>query len=328
MTSLPFTIAVLDEYQGAALLSANWTPLLTRCAITFFDKPMGNSAQMAEALRGFDAVCLMRERTAFSRVLFEALPRLKLLAFSGLANRAVDLAAAADHGVVVCHTRSGDTQHGTSEMAWALILAATRNLPLEDRRVRAGRWQTTIGGTLHGKTLGLLGLGRVGAAVARIGAAFGMKTIAWSPNLTAARTSEGGAELTSKDELFARADVLSVHLVLAEATRGIAGARELALMKPGALLVNTARAGLVDEPALLHALQDGRIGAALDVFEQEPLAANHPLLSLDNVVLSPHLGYVTRESYRMFYGDMVESIAGFLNDAPVRVVRAEAAVKA
>jgi phosphoglycerate dehydrogenase-like enzyme len=244
---------------------------------------------------------------------------------TGLRNNGIDLPAARDHGVTVCHTRSGSTELGTSELTWALILGAARHIPLEDRRMRAGRWQTTIGTTLHGKTLGVLGLGRLGARVAAIGAAFGMQVIAWSPNLTAERAAAAGARMVTREELFARSDVLTIHLVLGPSTRGIVDAGQLARMRSSAILVNTSRGQLVDENALVEALAEKRIAAAaLDVFEREPLAADHPLLRMDNVVLSPHLGYVTRESYGIFFEDVVENIAAYLSGSPIRVLAADA----
>jgi phosphoglycerate dehydrogenase-like enzyme len=276
-------------------------------------------------LAEFDIVCLMRERTPFPRALFEQLPRLRLLVTTGLRNNSIDLAAARDHGVTVCHTRSGSTEFGTSELTWALILAAARHVPLEDRRMRAGHWQTTIGTTLYGKTLGVLGLGRLGARVATIGAAFGMQVLAWSPNLTAERAAAAGARMVTKDDLFAQSDVVTIHLVLGPSTRGIVDAGQLARMRSGAILVNTSRGPLVDESALIATLAQKRIAAAaLDVFDHEPLPVDHPLLQLDNVVLTPHLGYVTRESYRIFFEDIVEDIAAFLSGSPIRVLAADA----
>ena len=318
-------IAILDDYQQVALELADWSSLAGQAEVRSFDRPLGPIVEAAAALAGFDMVVLMRERQPFPRALFEALPRLRCVVTTGLRNAAIDLAAARDHGVTVCHTRSGATEYGTCELTWALILAAARHLPLEERRLREGRWQTTIGHSLHGKTLGLLGLGRLGIRVAVVGSAFGMQVIAWSPHLTDERAASGGAQRVSKDDLLSRSDVLSLHLVLAPGTRGIVGAAELARMLPHALLVNTSRAGLVDETALLDALEGKRIGgAALDVFEQEPLPRGHPFTRLDNVVLSPHLGYVTRESYGIFFHDVVENITAFLAGTPLRVLAADA----
>lgn len=320
-SSESFKVAVLDDYQGVALQLADWQSLPASVSVTIFREPLGGLDAAAAALAPFDCVCLMRERLPFPRALFEKLPRLKLLVLTGARSPSLDAAAATDHGVVISHTRGGGTDATTSELTWALILAAARHLPQEDRRVRAGGWQATLGVTLQGKTLGVLGLGRLGSRVARIGQAFGMHVIAWSENLTAERAAEIGAARVEKSELFARADVVTIHLVLSDRTRALVGARELDLMKPGAVLVNTSRGPIVNESALVEALRSGRLGGAgLDVFDQEPLPREHPLRRLENVVLSPHLGYVTQETYRQFYGDTVEDIAAFLAGAPIRVL--------
>lgn len=314
-------IAVLDDYQQVALSMADWSTL-RGCEIVSFPRPFRGMDDTAAALRDFDVACLMRERTPFPRRLFDALPNLKCLVTTGLGNASIDLTAARERGVTVCHTRSGSTEHATAELAWGLILASARNLVVEDRQMRQGRWQTTIGPMLHGKTLGLLGLGRLGARMAEIGRAFGMKTLAWSPNLDAERAAAHHAEHVAKHDLFARSDVVSLHLVLSDRTRGIVGRQELGLMQPHAILVNTARAGLVDEAALVDALRNGTIaGAGLDVFQQEPLPPGHPLLGMDRVILSPHLGYVTTDTYRIFFTDVVEDIAAFLAGSPIRVLQ-------
>jgi len=238
-------------------------------------------------------------------------------------NAAIDLAAASERGVVVCGTEG--LPYPTAELTWALILALARHVPKEDRAVRDGSWQTTLGVGLNGRTLGLLGLGRLGAQVARIGLAFGMETLAWSQNLTAERAAEVGARLVARDVLLQRADVLSIHLVLGERTRGLLGARELGLMKRTALLVNTSRGPIVDEAALVHALSTGAIaGAGLDVFDIEPLPVDHPLLGAPNTVITPHLGYVTEDTYRIFYGQALENIQAYLRGAPTRVLSARA----
>ncbi|HEY0526997.1 MAG TPA: D-2-hydroxyacid dehydrogenase family protein, partial [Stellaceae bacterium] len=294
-------IAILDDYQRVALDIADWEPVTRQCAVEIFDRSLGTMEQAAASLRDFEIVCAMRERLPFPRALFERLPNLRLLITTGMHNRSIDLDAAAEHGVLVCHTRGGGTEHSTTELTWALILAAARHVPLEDRGMRAGGWQKTVGMTLHGKTLGVLGLGRLGARAAAIGRAFGMEVIAWSPNLTTERAAAGGARLVGKDELFATSDVLTIHMVLGERSRGLVGAKELALLPAHAILVNTSRGPIVDEAALIEALRDQHIGGAgLDVFDQEPLPADHPLRSLDNVVLTPHLGYVSQESYSVF----------------------------
>lgn len=313
-------IAILDDYQQIALGLADWGSL-AGCEVVSHSRPFRGPEEVAAALHDVEIVCLMRERTPFPRRLIEALPRLRLLVTTGTGNASIDLAAARDRGVTVCHTRSGSSEHSTIELAWALLLASARHLVLEDRLVRAGRWQTTIGPMLHGKTLGLVGLGRLGRRMAEIGHAFGMQILAWSPNLDAERAAASRAQCVPKRELFERSDVVSLHLVLSDRTRGIVGAPEFALMQPHAILVNTARAALVDEQALLAALRSGRIaGAGLDVFHEEPIPPDHPLLAMDRVTLSPHLGYVSLDSYRIFFADVVEDIAAYLAGAPIRVL--------
>src|SRR5690349_9919473 len=268
-------IAILDDYQRVALDMADWEPVTRQCEIQVFDRPLGSIEDAAAALRDVEIVCAMRERLPFPRALFERLPNLRLLITTGMHNRSFDLDAAAAHGVLVCHTRGGGTEHSTTELTWALILAVARHVPLEDRGMRGGGWQTTVGMTLHGKTLGVLGLGRLGARAAAIGRAFGMEIIAWSPNLTAERAAAGGARLVGKDELFATSDVLTIHMVLSDRSRGLVGARELSLLPAHAILVNTSRGPIVDEAALIEALRDQHIGGAgLDVFDREPLPAD------------------------------------------------------
>jgi phosphoglycerate dehydrogenase-like enzyme len=264
----------------------------------------------------------LRERTAFPRSVLERLPNLKLLTTAGMRNAAIDVTAATELGILVCGT--GGSGSGTPELTWGLILALLRQIPREDAATRAGRWQETVGIDLQGATLGLLGLGNIGSAVARVGQAFGMELLAWSQNLTPERAAACGARLVEKDELLARADVLTVHLILSKRTRGLLGARDLGLMRPSAYLINTSRGPIVDEAALIDVLQRRAIaGAALDVFDQEPLPQGHPFLSMDNVVLTPHLGYVTRNSYRVFYGQTLENVEALLAGEPVRVVNPE-----
>jgi phosphoglycerate dehydrogenase-like enzyme len=261
----------------------------------------------------------MRERTPFRRSLVERLPNLKLLVTTGMRNAAFEMPAAKDRGVLVCGT--GGQATPTAELSWGLILGCVRHIAEEDRATRAGRWQTTIGPTLHGATLGCLGLGNLGSQVARVGVTFGMNVIAWSQNLTPERAEQVGARLVSKEELFAQSDVISVHLVLSDRTRGLVGAGELALMKPTAFLVNTSRGPIVDEGALIEALRMRRIaGAGIDVFDEEPLPPDHPFLKLDNTLITPHLGYVTLETYDRFYGEAVEDILAWLSGSPVRVL--------
>jgi len=307
-------IAILDDYQNVALGFADWDSL--DAEIEVFTKPLDD---VVERLAGFDVIVAMRERTRFPAEVLGKLPALKLLVSTGRRNAAIDIAAARELGIVVSGT--GYIAHPTAEHTWALILAAARNLPAEERSMRAGGWQVDVGSGLHGKTLGLLGLGNLGARAAKVGQAFGMETLAWSQNLTQEKASEHGVTAVSKEDLFARADVLSIHLVLSDRSRGLVGAAELAAMKPTAILVNTSRGPIVDEDALLDALRRKEIGcAALDVYDTEPLPADHPLRSLDNTVLTPHVGYVTREVYDVFYGDAVEDIAAFKAGSPLRVM--------
>jgi phosphoglycerate dehydrogenase-like enzyme len=275
---------------------------------------------VAARLADFDMVVAMRERTPFPRSLFERLPRLRLLVTTGMRNASIDLRAAADRGVVVSGTAGLPSP--TAELTWALILALVRHVPREDRATREGRWQETLGTTLKGRTLGVLGLGQLGSRVARVGKAFEMDVIAWSQNLTAERATAVGATLAgSRDELLARADVVTIHLVLSDRTRGLVGARELGLMRPTAYLVNTSRGPIVDQGALIATLHAGKIaGAGLDVYDEEPLPADHPLRRLPNTVITPHLGYVTEETYQIFYSQALEDVRAFLAGAPVRVL--------
>jgi len=312
-------IAVLDDYQRVAQSYADWASLPKGSEVQFFVDRPSDSAQLAERLASFDVIVAMRERTPFPRAILAQLPNLRLLVTTGMRNAAIDVAAATQMGIAVCGTDG--LPYPTAELTWALILALARKLPSEDRALRAGQWQTSIGIGLRGKTLALLGLGRLGSQVARIGVAFGMHVIAWSPNLTASRAELGGAELVSRDELFVRADVLSIHLVLSERTRSLVGERELALLKRSALLINTSRGPIVDEASLVRALHSRALGGAgLDVFDREPLPPEHPLLSLANTVLTPHLGYVTEETYRLFYGQALEDIHAYLAGDPKRVL--------
>lgn len=311
-------IAILDDYQDVARELADWDSLGAEEVAVFTDHVADPDA-LVRRLAGFDVVVAMRERTPFDAALLARLPDLRLLVTTGARNAAIDVAAAARHGIVVCGT--GYLPHPTVELTWALILAAQRHLPTEVAAMRAGGWQSTLGTGLRGGTLGLLGLGRLGSQVARVGQAFGMRTIAWSRNLTAERAAEHDVTAVSRDTLLAEADVLSVHLVLSERTRGLIGAAELAAMKNTALLVNTSRGAIVDEDALVAALRRGEIGgAALDVYEHEPLPADHPLRSLPNALLTPHIGFVTRDVYEVFYRDAVDDIAAFRAGTPTRVL--------
>ena len=311
--------AILDDYQDVALGLADWSTVAADVEIRVFHEPLGDETLVARALADFEVVVMMRERTPFPRPLFERLPKLKLLVTTGMRNLSIDMAAAAEAGVVVSGT--GILKSPTAELTWGLVLGATRRIPQECRAVADGGWQTTLGSGLDGKTLGVIGLGTQGARVAGYGKAFAMQVIAWSHNLTAERCAEVGATLVSKEELLAGADVVTIHIVLGERSRGLIGAKELALMKPSATLVNTSRGPIVDEAALIRALKDGTIaGAALDVFDQEPLAPDHPLRALPNAVVTPHIGYVTAETYKIFYQHAVEDIRAWLDGAPVRVL--------
>jgi phosphoglycerate dehydrogenase-like enzyme len=311
-------IAVLDDYQRVAHRFADWSRLSAH-EVTFFHEPLGDLDAVARVLEPFDLVCAMRERTAFPAELLARLPSLRLLVTTGMRNAAIDLAAAARHGVTVTGTSVPGLS--TAELTWGLIIALARRIPLEDAGMREGGWQTTVGIDLRGRTLGIVGLGRLGSAVARVGAAFDMRLVSWSENLTPERAAECGASLVAKEELFRTADVVTIHLVLSGRTHGLVGARELGLMKPTAFLVNTSRGPIVDEPALVSALASGSIaGAGLDVYDREPLPADHPLRRAPNTVLTPHLGYVTEETYRAFYEQTVEDVEAFLAGRPVRVV--------
>jgi len=287
--------------------------------VTFFDDHLGGIEPLAERLAPFEAVVAMRERTPFPAALLERLPRLRLLVTTGMANASIDLAAAAARGVVVCGTRSLPSP--TAELTWGLILALLRHVPEEDARLRAGGWQATVGTELAGRTLGLLGLGRLGRRVAAVGQAFEMPVLAWSRNLDPDAARALGVEPAGFDDLLERADVVSIHLRLSERTRGLIGAAELARMRPSAVLVNTSRGPIVDEEALLAALREGTIaGAGLDVYDTEPLPVDHPIRTAPNTVLTPHVGYVTRGTYERFFADAVEDISAFVRGRPVRVL--------
>jgi len=304
-------VAILDDYQDVALRLADWSAVRRRAEITVFNDHLADPAAVVERLRPFDVVCVMRERTPLSRDILQQLPRLKLIASTGPRNAAIDMRAAAERGIVV--TATGYESTPTIELSWALILASARHLASEAASVRDGGWQTRIGSNLRGKCLGVIGLGNIGKEVARIALAFGMTVIAWSQNLTGEIASAAGATLVDKDALFRQADIVTIHLILSRRTSGLIGAAELALMKPTAWLINTSRGRIVDQGALIEALRARKIaGAALDVFDDEPLPADHPFRRLDNVLATPHIGYVTEELYRTFYGDAAASIAAWL----------------
>lgn len=312
-------LAILDDYQSVARSFADWEGL-EGVDVTVFTEPFaGNDVDAVATLRDFDIIIAMRERTAFRRERLKQLPRLKLLVTTGMANDSIDLKAAAELGITVCGTSGSPT--AAPELTWALLLAWARSVPLEDGRLRDGNWQSTVGVELSGKTLGVLGLGKIGRRIAGYGQAFGMEVIAWSPNLTAEAAAEAGARKVSKEDLFREADVVSVHVRLSERSRGIVGEEELRLLGPGGLLLNTARGPLVDEGALVRGLNEGWLGgAALDVFDIEPMPAHHPLLAAPRTVLTPHLGYVTGESYAAFYGGAFDDVQAWLRGNPVRVL--------
>jgi len=312
-------IAVIDDWQDVARDVVDWSALDSLGEVTFEHDYPADNATLAERLGRYQVICVMRERTRFDEDLLKRLPNLKLLVTGGMRNAALDMQAAAKLGIKVCGTDS--YKHAAPELTWALIMAATRNLVNEANSLRAGKWQQGLGGDLHGKTLGILGLGSIGQRVAQFGQVFGMKVIAWSENLTAERAEQAGVTHVSKQQLFEQADVLSVHLVLSERSRGLVDAQALGWMKPTALLVNTARGPIVDEAALIKALQKQHIaGAALDVFEQEPLPSMHPFRTLDNVLATPHVGYVSRQNYEQFFSQMIEDIQGWAAGEPVRLL--------
>ncbi|HEX2827055.1 MAG TPA: D-2-hydroxyacid dehydrogenase family protein [Burkholderiales bacterium] len=317
-------IAVLDDYLRRSQTAADWSVLPHPCEITVFDRPIP-PGDAARVLAPFDVVCLLRERMRFPRELIESLPNLKMIAATGLYNRTLDVAAANERGIVVSYTElRGTYRNATAELTWGLILAVARHIPHEAQRMRFGGWQTTVGITLMGRTLGLVGLGRQAKRVLPVAKALSMNVIAWSRNLKSEDAAALGVTRVDKDELFARSDVVSLHLVLSERSRGIVGARELRLMKPGAILVNTARGGLIDEAALIETLErQGIAGAGLDVYAEEPLPDDHPLRALPNVVLTPHQGHNVEEFYEIAYADCVENIGTFARGAPIRILTPE-----
>jgi len=304
-------VIILDDYQNVALKLADWSDVLRLAEITVFSDHVAGSAAVVERLRPFDVVCVMRERTPLTREILQQLPNLKLIASTGPRNASIDTQSAADLGIAV--TATGYDSTPTIEFTWSLILASMRGIDREAASLKAGGWQTGIGSNLRGKTLGVVGLGNIGKEVARIGLSFGMKVIAWSQNLTEERASAAGATLVDKQTLFREADVVTVHLVLSGRTRGLIGRAEFALMKPTARFVNTSRGPIVNEATLIDALQTRQIaGAAVDVFDVEPLPTDHPFRKLDNVLATPHIGYVTEDLYRTFYGDAAASITKWL----------------
>ncbi|WP_103735048.1 D-2-hydroxyacid dehydrogenase family protein [Pseudomonas sp. GZJR-8] len=312
-------IAVIDDWQNVASDVVDWSALDGVGQVHFLHDYPADTATMVERLKGFKVICAMRERSTFNQALLQELPKLKLLVTGGMRNAAIDITAAKALGIQVCGTDS--YKHAAPELTWALIMASARNLLAEANSLRAGGWQVGLGGDLHGKTLGVLGLGSIGQKVATFAQAFGMRVIAWSENLTPQRAAEAGVTWVSKRELFEQADILTIHLVLSERSRGLVDAQALAWMKPTAHLVNTARGPIVDEQALVQALSSGRLaGAALDVYAQEPLPTDHPFRRLPNVLATPHVGYVSEHNYRQFYQQMIEDIQAWADGVPIRVL--------
>jgi phosphoglycerate dehydrogenase-like enzyme len=314
-------LGILDDYQGVTLALGPWDRLPDSLRIDVFRDTITDPEALAARLEPFDALLIMRERTPFPRALLERLPNLKLLITTGARNRSIDMEAAAARGITVCGTPS--VGHPTVDLTWGLILSLLRHIPEQEAGLRAGHWQVKLGSNLEGKTLGVIGLGNLGSRVAKVGAAFGMRVIGWSPNLTEEKAAAAGATKVSKEALLEQADVVTLHLVLSERSRGIIGAGELARMKPSAVIVNSSRGPLIDQPALIAALTEGRIaGAGLDVFDTEPLPPGHPILAAPNTVLTPHLGYVTEENYRVYFAAAVEAIEGYMAGKPVRELHA------
>ncbi|HET7191117.1 MAG TPA: D-2-hydroxyacid dehydrogenase family protein [Pseudolabrys sp.] len=315
--------AILDDYQNVAMQFADWSPIAKDVEIKVFNKPFADQGEAIKALQGFAVIVGMRERTPFPRKVIEALPDLKLLITTGARNNSFDVKACAERGITVSGT--GAAGSPTTGIAFGLMLELTRRIGFENARLKAGDpWQVTVGRDLEGLTLGILGLGKLGQRSAAVGKAFGMKIIAWSQNLTAEKAKAGGAELVSKDELFRNADFVTIHNVLSERSRGLVGAKELGLMKKSSYLINTSRGPIVDEKALIAVLQAKSIaGAGLDVFDVEPLPLDHPFRKMDNVVITPHLGYVSEQNYRKYFPDIVEDIRAWLDGKPVRVIEAK-----
>lgn len=315
-------VAILDDYLHSALDSADWSNLSPEIRLQVFDRPFADTEEAAQKLDGFEVIVAMRERSRFEAALIVRLKKLRLLITTGMRNNAIDMAACRQLGIPVCGTRSVKRPvASTAELAWAHILALAKKLDRAGLDVRTGRWQTALAGTVSGKILGLVGLGKLGGQMATIGRAFGMTVIAWSQNLDRQKAENMSVQPVSKQDLFSKADFVSLHVVLSDRTRHIVGVEELNLMQPSAFLINTARAGLVDQKALVAALKEGRIaGAGIDVYAKEPVGPEEPLLGLDNVSLTPHLGYATEENFRVYYQDAVEDLSAWLAGNPIRVL--------
>jgi phosphoglycerate dehydrogenase-like enzyme len=319
-------IAVLDDWQAVAGASADWSRLSQRAQVTFFKQPFESEDAVAQALAEFDIIVAMRERTRFPASLIARLSRLRMIALTGARSWTMDMEACTARGIVVSHTAGQQSTSATAELTLGLLLAAARFIPLADATIRSGGFQSGVaaGTVLEGRTLGVIGLGKIGSRMARYGQALGMQVLAWSQNLTADKAQEAGAKLVDKKRLLAESDAVSLHVVLSDRTRGILGAEDLAQMKPGAILVNTSRGPLVDETALVARLRTGKLIAALDVYGQEPLPAQHPLRAMPNTVLTPHVGYCTREVYGQFYSESIANVLAFLDGKPLRVLNPEA----
>jgi D-3-phosphoglycerate dehydrogenase len=316
-----YRCAVLDDYQNVALKFADWAQIAADVDVTVFNAPMSGPEEVGRTLQDFHIVCMMRERTPFRRDTLAALPNLKLLITTGARNASIDLAAAAERGITVCGT--GSYGNPTAGITFGLILELTRRIGFENARLKTGeQWQVTLGPDIEGRTLGIVGLGKLGSRVAGIAKAFGMNVIAWSQNLTPEKCREAGVGYATREELFRDADIVTIHMVLSERSRGLVAATEFALMKPMAYIVNTSRGPIIEEKALIAALEERRIaGAGLDVFDIEPLPLDHPFRRMDNVVITPHLGYVSEQNYRTYFPDIVEDIRAFIAGQPVRVIK-------
>jgi len=315
-------VAILDDYLHSAMDSADWSLLPSEVTFQVFDHPFYNQKETVRELAGFEVIVAMRERTRFDAELLACLSGLRLLITTGMRNLAIDMEFCKQHNILVCGTRSVKRPvASTAELAWAHILSLSKKLVQSDRELRAGRWQTALAGTISGKTLGLVGLGKLGSQMAAIGQAFGMKVIAWSQNLDHRKAQDLGVQPVNKQELFAQADFVSLHVLLSDRTHNLVGKAELDLMQPTAYLINTARAGLVDQKALVAALKDGRIaGAGIDVYRKEPTGQEEPLLSLNNVSMTPHLGYATEDNFKVYYQDVVENLFAWLEGKPIRIL--------